>query len=153
MSTPNDFNYEDSTLEQRRRRLRLDSLIILVVEDGVDARDLIRRFLVTAGANVHTASSAIEARKALESIHPDAIISDIGMPDEDGISFLQRLREQEKKTGKHIPAIALTAFVGLEHRSLTLRAGFEEHLCKPTSPETLIDAILRVVLKGDRSLH
>jgi CheY-like chemotaxis protein len=150
---PNDFNYEDSTLEQRRRRLRLDGLIILVVEDVADARDLIRRFLVTAGANVHCASSAIEARKTLESIHPDAIISDIGMPDEDGISFLERLREQEKKTGKHIPAIALTAFVGLEHRSLTLRAGFEEHLCKPTSPETLIDAILRVVLKGDRSLH
>jgi CheY-like chemotaxis protein len=150
---PSDFNYEDSTLEQRRRRLRLDGLIILVVEDVADARDLIRRFLVTAGANVYTASSATEARKTLESIHPDAIISDIGMPDEDGISFLERLREQEKKTGKHIPAIALTAFVGLEHRSLTLRAGFEEHLCKPTSPETLIDAILRIVLKGDRSLH
>jgi CheY-like chemotaxis protein len=148
-----DFNYEDSTLEQRRRRLRLDGLNLLVVEDTPDARDLISRFLTTAGATVHVAKSADEARKILKSTRPDAIISDIGMPGEDGISFLERLRESEKKTGKHVPAIALTAFVGIEHRSLTLRAGFEEHLCKPTSPETLIDAILRVVLKGDRSLH
>ena len=153
MSSSFDPSFEDSTLEERRRKLRLDGLIILVVEDTRDARDLIRRFLVTAGAEVHVASSADEARKILETVRPDALISDIGMPKEDGISFIERLRESEKKTGKHIPAIALTAFVGLEHRSLTLRAGFEEHLCKPTSPESLIDAILRVVLKGDRSLH
>ena len=150
---PSDFSFDDSTLEQRRKRLRIDGLTILVVEDTADARDLIRRFLTGAGAQVHTAKSADEARKVLTEVRPDAIISDIGMPNEDGISFLEKLRESEKKTGKHIPAIALTAFVGLEHRSLTLRAGFEEHLCKPTSPETLIDAILRVVLKGDRSLH
>jgi CheY-like chemotaxis protein len=148
-----DPSFDDSTLEERRRKLRLDGLIILVVEDTRDARDLIRRFLVTAGAEVHVASSADEARKVLENVRPDALISDIGMPKEDGISFIEKLRESEKKTGKHIPAIALTAFVGLEHRSLTLRAGFEEHLCKPTSPESLIDTILRVVLKGDRSLH
>lgn len=144
---------EYSTLEQRRRKHRLDGLKIIVVEDTPDARRLIGRYLTNAGANVFTAASAKEARGLLKHFQPDAIVSDIGMPDEDGISFIQELRESEKSSGKHIPAVALTAYVGLEHRDLTLRAGFEEHLCKPVASETLIDAILRVVLSGVNSLH
>lgn len=144
---------EADSLEARRRKNRLDGLKIIVVEDTADARKLIARHLTNAGASVFSAASANEARGILRHFEPDAIVSDIGMPDEDGISFIRDLRESEKTTGRHVPAIALTAFIGLEHRDLTIRAGFEEHLCKPVAAETLIDAILRVVINNETSLH
>lgn len=144
---------EFTSLEQRRRKHRIDGLNILIVEDTQDARHLIERNLLSAGANVFSASSADEARELLRTSDIDAIVSDIGMPEEDGISFIRGVRESEKANGRHVPAIALTAYVGLEHRDMTIRAGFEEHLCKPVSSETLIDAILRVVVSGSSSLH
>lgn len=151
--TPSTEPEDIATLEQRRRKHRLDGLKIVVVEDTTDARRLIERHLSNAGAEVYPAASAKAARELLAVIRPDVIVSDIGMPEEDGLSFIRELRASERYSGRHIPAIALTAFVGLEHRDLTIRAGFEEHLCKPVASETLIDAILRVMLSGDISLH
>ena len=90
--------------------VRLDGLKVLLVEDTPDARVYISRLLLRAGAHVLTASSAQEARQVLLHDEPDVIISDIAMPDEDGLSFLRKLRTEGGPSGARIPAMALTAF-------------------------------------------
>jgi CheY-like chemotaxis protein len=146
-------SFDDLTLERTQRPQRLDGLKIVVVEDAPDARKLLGRFLEAVGANIYMAASAAEARDLLRHFSPDVIISDIGMPDEDGLSFVRDLRAWERETGRHIPAIALTGFIGLEHRELTARAGFEAHLCKPVASDHLIDTIRKVIEAKETSLH
>jgi CheY-like chemotaxis protein len=153
LESSSDEQSDYATLEERRKRHRLDGLKVVIIEDAADARQLISRYLNAAGARVFSVSSAEEARTLMKNFDPDAIVSDIGMPEEDGISFIRSLRDSEKNLGKHVPAIALTAFIGNEHRDLTLRAGFEEHLCKPVTSGALIDAILKVVLNNSTALH
>lgn len=138
---------------EARLKDRLGGLKIVVVEDTPDARKLIGLYLSKAGAHVYSVSSAEEARELLRHFRPDLIVSDIGMPEEDGITFMRHLRASEHDSGRHVPAIALTAYVGLEHRNLTLRAGFEGHLCKPVSPDILINTIRDVLLNTPHSGH
>lgn len=109
---------------------------ILLVEDSEDNRVLVNRILARAGADVVDADSARTAREQLKIFNPDVIISDIGMPDENGLEFIQKLRSTSS-----IPAIALTAYVRPEEKEATLKAGFQAHLGKPVSGPLLISTI------------
>ena len=119
----------------------LDGLLILVVDDDPDAGELVRRVLEARGAGVTVAASAEEALERLAATRPDLVISDIGMPGEDGYGFMRRMRQLPEEEGGRIPAIALTAFAGSVDRTRTLLAGFQMHLAKPTEPQELIAAI------------
>lgn len=117
----------------------LGGVDLLLVEDETSARAATQFLLEQHGATVRSAGSAAQAREALRARRPDAVIADIGMPDEDGYGFLQGLRRFEQEQGlPAIPAVAVTAFARTEDREHALAAGFNEHLAKPVGPQRLI---------------
>ena len=118
----------------------LEGVIVLVVDDEPDARLLIQRLLQDCNARVSTAASVREAILALERETPDVIVSDIGMPTEDGFTLIRRVRAL--KDGKaSIPAIALTAYARTEDRVKAIQAGFQMHLSKPVEPIELLTMV------------
>jgi signal transduction histidine kinase/ActR/RegA family two-component response regulator len=122
----------------------LGGLRVLVVDDEPDARDLVAYVLEMCGIEVRSAGSAFEAMTELSSYTPHVIISDIGMPEEDGYSFIRRLRILPDVTKKDIPAIALTAFARNEDRTQALLAGFNLHMAKPVEPKALVRAVVEL---------
>lgn len=113
-------------------------LRILVVEDEKDTRELLKEILVGYGASVEAVASVSEATRTIQDARPDLIISDIGMPHEDGFAFIKWLRALPEEEGGRVPAIALTAFARAEDRTAALRAGFRAHIPKPLDiPELL----------------
>ncbi len=113
---------------------------VLVVDDDADARDVVRAILEEAGAAVTTSSSARESRALLSAVHPDLLIADIGMPDEDGYSLIQSIRRLDTDMS-HLPAIALTAHSRPEDIEEALRAGFQVHVAKPIDSGRLIASV------------
>ncbi len=118
-------------------RTDLGGIKVLVVDDEPDARSLIERLLHDCNARVTTASSSNEALNALAHEVPDVVISDIGMPGEDGYTMIRRIRALPYGHAA-IPAIALTAYARIEDRVRAIRAGFQLHLSKPIEPVELI---------------
>jgi PAS domain S-box-containing protein len=118
----------------------LPGMRLLVVEDEPDARELLKVILEQCGAEVTAAQSAKEALERLEGSIPDLIISDIEMPEEDGYSFIQKVRAGEP-AHQHLPAIALTAHTRVEDRLKALKAGYDAHVAKPVELNELIIVI------------
>jgi CheY-like chemotaxis protein len=114
---------------------------VLAVDDEPDSRALLDALFRQCGADVKTASSAAEALEVLETYRPDVIVSDIGMPGEDGYSLIRKIRE----SGNRIPAVALTAFARTEDRFQALAAGYNMHVPKPVEPAELALVISRLV--------
>ena len=108
----------------------LDGVRVLVVDDDSETRDLLSQALGATGARVTTAESARQAFDQLRSAGADVLVSDIGMPEEDGLSLMRRIRSLSGRSGK-IPAIALTAYARLEDRDRAMEAGFQLHFSKP----------------------
>ena len=119
----------------------LAGLRVLFVDDEADARDLIAMMLTEGGAVVRTAASAIDALAACDEWRPDILISDIGMPGEDGYMLMKKLRASENEWGGHIPAIALTAYGRKEDRMRALAVGYESHVAKPVEPVALLTIV------------
>jgi PAS domain S-box-containing protein len=120
---------------------RLDGLKVLVVDDEVDTRELLRVAIGQCGADVMTASSAQEALEAIEEGRPNLLISDIGMPDEDGYELIRKVRALPAESGGRVPAIALTAYARTEDRMQALSAGYQMHVPKPVDLAELITVI------------
>jgi len=118
--------------------LKLRGVKVLVVDDEPDARTLVRRLLEDCEAVVATASSAAEAFESLLRHQPDVLVSDIGMPGEDGYSLIRRVRKLDAATGGQTPALALTAYARSEDRTNAILAGFQMHASKPVQPSELI---------------
>jgi PAS domain S-box-containing protein len=123
----------------------LDRLRVLVVDDEPDARDLLVATLRQCGAKVTAVASASEALDVLAHSEQDVIVSDIGMPLEDGYMLIRKVREFEQGRDSQIPAIALTAYASESARHEALEAGFQLHLAKPVEPSTLIEKIAGLV--------
>lgn len=119
----------------------LDGLRVLVVDDDTDTLELIGFILEQCKAQVMTATSADEAFNAIAKLKPDVLISDIGMPEEDGYSLIARVRNLEPEQVRQIPAIALTAFAREEERTRALNAGFQMHIPKPVELAKLVTAV------------
>ena len=115
---------------------------ILVVDDEPDARELIAYVLENCGAGVRVAANASEAMTELERFTPQVIISDIGMPNEDGYAFIRSVRTLPAETKRNIPAVALTAFARNEDRTRALVEGFNVHITKPVEPSALVQAVI-----------
>jgi PAS domain S-box-containing protein len=123
----------------------LAQIQVLVVEDHNDTREFIAMVLQQSGAEVTAVSSVNEAIQYLDHGQPHVLISDIGMPREDGYKLIQEVRQREVTPDQHIPAIALTAYVRTEDQIKVLEAGFETHVAKPVEPEELIAVVARTV--------
>lgn len=122
----------------------LNGLQILVVDDEADARELMMNILEQYGAEVIAAASAEEAIATIQQSQPDVLISDIGMPNEDGYSLIRRVRALEAEQGQ-IPSVALTAYVRVDDQKAALSAGFQSHVSKPVDPAELIAVVASLV--------
>jgi PAS domain S-box-containing protein len=129
----------------------LEGVRILAVDDEADARDLLRIVLEQCGAEVVTASTAAECLAALETWTPDVVVSDIGMPGEDGYALIAKLRAIAPERGGSIPAVALTAYARSEDRVRLLSAGFQSHVVKPADPAELVAVVASLAGKAGRS--
>jgi hypothetical protein len=145
---PDDLNESDdqllpieSNLAQIETRSELENLQILVVDDQPEVCEILTVILQGSGAKVTAVCSAAAAIKAIAQLQPDILISDIGMPDEDGYTLLGKIRNLDIKQGGQIPAIALTAYVRQEDCTNALLAGFQMHLSKPVDSTELIKAV------------
>jgi CheY-like chemotaxis protein len=139
-------------IERRRSRkgaIRLDGLHVLLVEDDDDSRKLIGTMLKRHGARVTSTKSAAEALSVFSEELPDLLISDIGMPDEDGYEFIRRLRTLPPEKGGQTPAIALTGYASRKDRERALAAGYHQHMAKPVEQGDMISAIAALVGRGD----
>jgi len=116
---------------------RLNEIRVLVVDDEPDARSLVMRILRNGQASVMSAGSVEEAMEIVRTHRPHVIVSDIGMPGEDGYSLIRRVRGLSDAQLAGTPAIALTAFARSEDRTRALLAGYQMHLSKPVEPSEL----------------
>jgi CheY-like chemotaxis protein len=122
----------------------LGGLRILIVDDEADTRELVQEVLARQGAEVRASESAAEALRTLAAWNPDLLISDIGMPVEDGYELIRQVRKFDAEHHGQIPAVALTAYVGAEDHRRALAAGFQTHLAKPIVPKALVEIVARV---------
>ncbi|MFN6460404.1 MAG: response regulator [Nostoc sp. DedVER02] len=124
----------------------LVGLQVLIVDDNADTREFFSFVLEESGAIVTTVASGDEALQALVQSKPDILLSDIGMPEMNGYMLMEQVRTLEAQLGgKKIPAIALTAYAGEINQQQAIRAGFQQHIVKPVSPEELLMAISNLV--------
>jgi PAS domain S-box-containing protein len=143
-----DVSHDATTASSSAARLGAEVLhgtSILVVDDEADAQELVAEVLRRAGAHVITASTASEAMAALVAERPAVIVSDLGMPGEDGFSLLKRVRVAGDPVLAATPALALTAYARGADRVMALGAGFERHLAKPVDPDALVNAVAEVL--------
>jgi signal transduction histidine kinase/ActR/RegA family two-component response regulator len=119
----------------------LEGLRLLVVDDEADTRTLLKALLEQCGASVVAVASAGEALAALKETRPDVLISDLGMPGEDGYTLIKKVRALSPEDGGQTPSAALTAYARVEDRMKVLRAGFQIHIPKPVEPAELITVV------------
>ena len=127
---------------------RADGLHVLLVDDDANTLDSLRALFEHYGARVTAVPSAAEALRALESLRPDVLVSDIAMPDEDGYQLIARVRELDRERGGAIPAVALTAFAADDDRVRALVAGYDVHLSKPVDPEEVVAFVTQLARRG-----
>jgi signal transduction histidine kinase/ActR/RegA family two-component response regulator len=125
----------------------------LFVDDEADAREVIAMMLTESGAEVRTVVSATEALASCDEWRPDVLISDIGLPGEDGYMLIKKLRARESERGGHIPAIALTAYGRREDRLRALSVGYEQHLSKPIEPAELLAVVASLTNRIGKNLE
>jgi signal transduction histidine kinase/CheY-like chemotaxis protein len=128
------------------RSVRPNALLgirVLVVDDDAAAREVVAAMLRGYGADVTVAASARDAIRVFESAVPDVLVSDIGMPDEDGYDLIRNVREGGVATA--IPAVAVTAYADAKDRQRALEAGYQAHLAKPVEPNGLAATILSIL--------
>ncbi|MCC6742877.1 MAG: response regulator [Acidobacteria bacterium] len=121
--------------------LPLDGIHVLLVEDTDDSREVATLLLEAHGATVTSVTLAREALAVLDVERCDILVSDIGLPFEDGYQLIRTIRARSPEKGGTIPAIALTAFSRDEDRQASLDAGFEAHMGKPVEPDELVTII------------
>ena len=130
-----------SNLLETCEHIPLTGLKVLVVDDEPDARSLVKRILEGCHASVLLAESASQGFELFQKERPDVIVSDIGMPGQDGYAFMRRIRNLSREQGGQVPAAALTAYARPQDRRQALLAGYQSHVVKPADPAELITVV------------
>lgn len=138
--------------QSETRSTSLRGARVLVVEDDHDTREILSVMLTRYGTEVRTAASAADAVEIFSDWKPDVLVSDIGMPVEDGYSLIRRIRALPEEDGGLVPAIALTAFAGVQDKEQAIDAGFQVHLSKPVEPVALAKAVARILGRSDEGI-
>jgi PAS domain S-box-containing protein len=131
----------------------LHGLDVVVVEDDPDGRELVEMLLSEYGARVRACASVGDALETIRARLPDVVVSDIGMPGEDGLALIRKLRALPADRGGHLPAIALTAYASREDTARVLGAGFDAHVAKPVDPTEFGATVARLVGRSSRAPH
>jgi CheY-like chemotaxis protein len=127
----------------------LDGVSLLVVDDEADARDALVSLLERHGASVRPAASVAEAMAALGTDLPDVLISDLGMPGEDGYELIRRVRLLPPEAGGRLPSLAVSAYATEEHRRKVISTGFQKYLEKPVVAAELVIEVARLAGRSD----
>jgi signal transduction histidine kinase/CheY-like chemotaxis protein len=114
---------------------------VLLVEDNDDSREMLTVLFAQSDLQITAVASVAEALRAIEQVKPDILISDIGMPEQDGYDLIRKVRQLPSEKGGGIPAIALTGYASLQDRALALKAGYQEHLSKPVDIDELFELV------------
>lgn len=122
----------------------LGGLKVLVVEDDEDSRELLGELLATEGADVHMAADAARGMTEFVAFAPDVLVSDIGLPGEDGYAFMRRCRGLADPKLRRTPAVALTAYTRPADRAQAKAAGFDDFLAKPLDIQKLLQLVARL---------
>ena len=122
----------------------LAGLRVLVVDDDPDSNEVVRLLLAGQGAEVEVAASAAQALDILGRWRPDVLVSDIGMPGEDGYGLIRNVRSRDGDKPQRLPAVALTAYATVDDRVRLLSAGFQAHVTKPLDPVELVAVVASV---------
>lgn len=125
----------------------------MIVDDDGDARELLAAVLEQRRATVFAADCAARAFVLVEREQPDALISDIAMPDEDGYSLVERVRALPRDKGGRTPSIAVTAQTGNADRERAMHAGFDAHFAKPIDVDSLVGKLVDICAARDQRLH
>lgn len=131
----------------------LHGVSILLVDDDRDTREMLQQVMEASAGSVVVCASVAEARDAFAARRPDVVVSDIGMPEEDGYKLAQWLRARSHEQGGDVPAVALTAFSRTEDRTKALMAGFNNHVPKPVEPMELIAVIKAITSRATRGRY
>jgi CheY-like chemotaxis protein len=123
----------------------LTGVKVLVVDDEPDARELLAEMLSACHLEVQTAGTVEEALRIFDEYRPDIVVSDIGMPGEDGYDLIRKLRALAATRGGKTPAVALTAYARVEDRTKALIAGFNMHVPKPVEPTELLSVLTGLI--------
>lgn len=137
-----NVSINEPSISRNRPIQSLAGVRALTIDDEPDSMELLSTVLIQAGAEVLAVESAADFVAAIDSFHPDVIVSDVGMPEVDGYTLLQQVRSLPSDQGGQVPAIALTAYAGEVDRQRAIAAGFNTHLAKPIEPDRLIDVIV-----------
>ena len=127
----------------------LTGRLVLVVDDDAATRELMAALLGQVGARVVTASCVREAIAQIDAGVPSLIVADVGMPEEDGLTFIRRLRRRSPARGGRVPAVALSAYARAEDRAAALAAGFDAFVAKPAVPDDLLAKIHETLRDSD----
>jgi PAS domain S-box-containing protein len=131
---------------------KLKDIRVLVVDDEADAREMLNLMLRQYGAEVRAAASAREALQVLQQWQPDVLVSDVGMPNEDGYALIDQVRALEPEQGRNIPAVALTGYAGEVDRSRLLAAGYQLHFPKPVEIAKLANAVASLAGQAEKEM-
>jgi PAS domain S-box-containing protein len=123
----------------------LHGVRILVVDDDPDSNEVVRTILAARGAEVEVAASAAQAVQAVSAFHPDVLVSDIGMPGQDGFALIRQIRGSHEDLSRRLPAVALTAYTSVDDRVRLFSAGFQAHVTKPLDPAELIAVVASAI--------
>lgn len=131
---------------------RLAGLRILSVDDDPNTREMLQEVLERAGAEVTSAASAREALEKLQSLRPEVLVSDIGLPEEDGYDLVRKVRALSAASGGNTPAVALTGYARDQDYKAAMAAGYQGFVAKPVNLEELYSAILRAHQSGEQGM-
>jgi signal transduction histidine kinase/ActR/RegA family two-component response regulator len=134
--------------DRPRKAISLAGHSIMLLEDHADSRELLVEALRNSGASVAAFGAARDAFAALDRVRPSVIVADIALPDEDGYSFIRRVRSHSTPAIQSVPAIAVTAYASIPDREEALAVGFHQHLPKPIDPGRLVQAIYDLTRKS-----
>ncbi|HEX4963290.1 MAG TPA: CHASE3 domain-containing protein [Thermoanaerobaculia bacterium] len=131
----------------------LSGLRIVVVEDDPDSLDMVCTLLAQRGAEVQPATSTAEGLAAVEKWQPDLLVSDLGMPEEDGYTLIRRVRALPPERGGQVPAVALSAHTRTEDRIAAISAGFQIHVAKPVESAELLTVAASLAKSGRQKIQ
>jgi CheY-like chemotaxis protein len=123
----------------------LRNLRVLIVDDEPDAREVLMMALSQTGAAVRATATVGEALEVFDEWKPSVLVSDIGMPSEDGYDLIRKVRARDAERGGRIPALALTGYASADDAARALAAGYQTHLAKPVAPSDLVNAVATLV--------
>jgi CheY-like chemotaxis protein len=134
-----------STMASGQGPRPLEGVTIVLAEDDDDSREMLRLALEERGASLRCVTNSSAALDAIREQPPDVVVSDIGMPGEDGHAFMRKLRALPPSRGGRTPAVALTAYAERNDRLKSVYAGFHYHLTKPVDADKLVEILVGLV--------